>query len=100
MNDVSKKFAKGDWPKAFNSAKPQFPIPQELKDVANAFVDLQQARHDADYNLAMKFTRSETVDLVERSRQAFQDWKKIRKHDLARVYLGCFLLSKQWDRER
>jgi len=100
MNDVSKSFAKGEWPKAFDPVKGVFSIPQELKDVAQAFVDLQEARHNADYDLAAHFTRGDTLVLVGRAAQAFRDWETIREDDLARFYLGCFLLWKQWDRTR
>ncbi len=76
------------------------PIPQALRDVAGAFVDLQEARHEADYNLAKTFIRSEAFDHIGRAAQAFADWETIRKEDLARVYLGCFLLWKQWNETR
>lgn len=100
MNEASKSFAKGDWPKAFDPVKGAFAIPQALKDVAQAFVDLQEARHNADYDLATRFTRREALDLVERAAQAFRDWNAVREDDLARIYLGCFLLWKQWDKTR
>jgi hypothetical protein len=100
MNDISKAFGRGDLPKAFDSIKGSFPIPQELKDVANAFVNLQQARHDADYDLSAGFRRSEALAFVAAAERAFEAWATIRKNDLARLYLGCFLLWKQWDKTR
>ncbi len=100
MNEISKSFANGEWPKAFDPVKGAFPVPQELKSVSQAFVDLQQARHDADYNLGKKFTRSEALGFVEQSRKAFEDWDKVRKDDLARIYLACFLLWEQWNKRR
>jgi hypothetical protein len=38
---------------------------QEIRDVANAFVTLQQRRHWADYSPRGKITRAETLDLVD-----------------------------------
>jgi uncharacterized protein (UPF0332 family) len=100
MNAVSKEFANGSWPKAFNPVKGKFPIPQELKDVAQAFVDLQQARQNADYDLTKRFSRDDALDLVEQAEQAFRDWALVRQTDLARIYLGCFLLWDEWDKVR
>lgn len=100
MNEISKSFANGEWPKTFDAVKGAFSVPQELKDVGQAFVDLQQARHDADYNLAKKFTRSETLSFLSQCRIAFNAWDTVRKDDLARIYLGCFLVGPEWSRRR
>jgi len=63
-------------------------------------VDLQQARQDADYNLAKSFTKSKAIALVQQADAAFQDWRTIRKHDFARIYLGSFLLWERWSKPR
>lgn len=43
---------------------------QNLKDVATAFIDLQQARHEADYDHLARFTRAGTVARVNSAREA------------------------------
>ena len=53
-------------------------VPQPLIDVASAFVQLQEARHDADYNRTLRFTRREALDLVDLAGQAFRDWDDVR----------------------
>lgn len=100
MYDVSSAFSRGEWPRVYDSVKSEFSIPDALKQVAQTFADLQQARHTADYDLTVRYSRSDTFDLVERAEKAFRDWQAIRNDDLARIYLGCFLLWKQWDRTR
>ena len=100
MYEVSKAFAHGDWPRLFDPLRGICFIPDEVKRVAQTFADLQQARHAADYDLTVRFSRSDTLDLVERAEKAFRDWQAIRNEDLARIYLACFLLWKQWDRSR
>lgn len=65
-------------------------VPPELKSVANAFIQLQKARHDADYDLSKTFTRIEALQMVDLARRAFQDWKSVRKHESTRLMLGCF----------
>ncbi len=75
-------------------------MPPTLMNVAKTFVDLQEARHEADYNLSKSFTRQEALAIVRRVEQAFVDWSGIRQDDFARTYLGCFLLWDKWDKER
>jgi hypothetical protein len=72
----------------------------KLKNVAKSFVDLQQARHEADYNLRKSFTRSESQAMIEQAEKATSDWHEIRNDDLARIFLGCFLVWDDWDKDR
>ena len=50
--------------------------------MANSFVDLQQARHEADYNLRKKFSRGEAKVMIGQAEQAAADWREIRKDDV------------------
>ncbi|WP_437837184.1 hypothetical protein [Sorangium sp. So ce1153] len=45
-----------------------------LQGVARAFLDLQQARHDADYDPSKRFTRQGVLTHVGQAEQAFKDW--------------------------
>jgi uncharacterized protein (UPF0332 family) len=67
-------------------------IPEDLRLIAETFVQLQQARHEADYKLDRRFTRKEAISLVERGRQAFQAWTRVRKDPAAQVFLASLLL--------
>ena len=100
MYDVSMAFSAGEWPKAFDRVKGSFSIGQELKNVAKAFVVLQQARLDADYILAKTFNRRDTIAFIDQAKQAFRDWEAIRKDNLSKIYLACFLNWKRWDKLR
>ena len=73
-------------------------IPPDLKDVAAAFAELQESRHEADYNTDRSFTRQETLDLVAHTRQTFAAWQTIRTDPAARIYLAALLLWKKWSR--
>lgn len=53
-------------------------ISQPLTDASSAFVQLQEARHDADYNRALRFTRREAIDLVDLTDLTFRDWNDVR----------------------
>lgn len=73
-------------------------IPIDLQDVAAAFVELQEARHEADYNVERAFTRVEAQNLVARVGQAFQSWDAVKQDPAARLYLASLLLWKKWSR--
>lgn len=67
------------------------PIQPGLTDVAQTFVELQEARHDADYDRARRFTRGETLDLVESAERAFRDWREVRGSLQADTFLTALL---------
>ena len=76
------------------------PIPVELRSVAGAFVELQSARRDADYNLLKTYARQQVSSWVEQVRTAFEDWRTVsnRTGDKAAVelFLTAMLLWDRW----
>jgi hypothetical protein len=99
LRKVSILFANNRLPKAIQSTSGGIVLQPELINVANSLVDLQQVRHEADYDLVRIFTRREAMDIIEQTEEAFADWKIIKKTDHARLYLACFLLWKRWDED-
>ena len=99
MNKASTMIANDKLPKAVQSPRGGYTTPADLKAVANTFLSLQQARHEADYDLSQTFRRQEVLDHVQAARQAFEAWERVRKLDDARLYLASFLLSKRWDED-
>ncbi len=91
---------------AFVNARPHqlvgltggLPIPPQLQTLARTFVELQEARHEADYNVAARFTRNEADDLVGLARQAFHDWQTLRTDGAAQMYLAALFLWRSWTR--
>lgn len=73
-------------------------ISLELATVAKAFVELQEQRHLADYEVGISWTRNEVLFWVEASRRAFREWKLIRETDEATVFLAALIFAKRWDR--
>jgi uncharacterized protein (UPF0332 family) len=67
----------------------------DLRDVAQAFVELQEARHQADYDLGKSFTRQEAADLVDRCTEAFASWERCRKSPAAEAYLVAIALNSR-----
>jgi hypothetical protein len=80
--------------KAITSAS----IPDDLKEVANAFVLLQEARHAADYDVARVWNPADTTAMLRRTREAFEAWERVRTQQIATVFLVNLLLGSKWKR--
>jgi hypothetical protein len=65
----------------------------DLKAVADAFVELQQARHSADYDYAKVFTRVETLTHINTAKNAFSQWRHIKDRDFAQDFLLAMFVT-------
>ena len=92
MKQASIAFLAAKPPGRWKSALGAGGVSAKLMAVADAFVELQEARHDADYDLSRVYTRREATDLVKRTRRAFAAWKKCRENQDAHVYLIALLV--------
>ena len=99
MRKVSQSIARGDRPKVLQPPTGRYTPPPDLRIVAETFTNLQEARHEADYEVTRTFRRHEALDYVRRAQAAFNAWDRIRRTDDASLYLACFLLWKRWDEE-
>jgi len=77
----------------------EYSPPEELLRIARSFIELQDARHDADYVQFRVFVRQEAVGFVIQAEDVFRDWREIRRTDDARLFLANFLLWRRWDGE-
>lgn len=68
----------------------------KLSTVAQAFVDLQQARHKADYDIADPFDRLDAAIHVAHARMAFLNWADIREAVPAQGYLYSLLFRERF----
>src|SRR5205823_5422352 len=88
---ISRAFAHGEMEKVartFRSGEGSLPahvravfsgvIPPEIQQVAAAFTDLQQARHEADYDHRHTVTPAQARDLVNQAELAFPAWNVVR----------------------
>lgn len=87
MKTVAKQFARGVVsPKlipGLNGEAPQ----RELVGVAGAFVDLQQYRHEADYEMRRRVTRIEALGITGDAERAFLNWRVVRGSVQADTFL-------------
>lgn len=97
MKSAANSFKGGSLPGVLSGAV-NTPIPAELRRLCQTFIDLQQARHEADYDLTRMFARSEVVDLVTKAGQAFNDWSSVAGSPASDAFLIALLLRKKLDR--
>ena len=76
------------------------PTPDSLQVIAKAFVQLQQARIDADYNLTSVWTRLEAQEYLQLARTAFAAWNRVRRSHEANVFALALLAPKLFEKER
>ena len=95
MKQTAVEFTKERISPKLASGFDQQPVQQPLIDVASAFVQLQEARHEADYNRALRFTRREALDLADLTDQAFRDWSQVRGSLQADTFLTGLLAYRQ-----
>jgi len=93
MKSASKSFAGGTpaavWQTATGSISP------DIMKVAETFVELQDARHEADYDHTRGWTRQEALDLIRRTEEAFAAWERAKKGRDACSYLVALLAKSR-----
>lgn len=91
MLGVARQFASNGISPKLAPALNGLPLQPEIVTAAKAFLDLQQARHEADYDRAARFTRPQALELFQQTRQAFADWRQVRGSTQAGVFLAALL---------
>lgn len=66
---------------------------QNLRTVAQAFVQLQDKRHIADYHNGIHWSHTESLREVTTARKAFLIWALIRHENIAQEYLVSLLIK-------
>jgi hypothetical protein len=69
-----------------------------LVDIAAAFIELQEGRHKADYDLDETFDRVQVVGYVDQARDAMSKWKSVKGTPNANVFLAALLLHSRWSK--
>jgi uncharacterized protein (UPF0332 family) len=66
-------------------------IPSQIREIARAFVTLQEFRHRADYNTAVTVAHGEADTEVTRAEVAFLDWAAVQADPAADTFLAELL---------
>jgi len=63
--------------------------------VTNTFVEMQEHRHNADYNGEIEWSRTDVLDKIESVEDAFYSWDQIRDQHEAQNFLVTLLLKER-----
>jgi hypothetical protein len=72
------------------------PLEPEFRSIADTFVELQEARHSADYDTSRPFDRNDVLQKIDLVERAFSDWNIVKNKPNANVFLAALLLNRHW----
>ena len=68
------------------------PLSDKLRTFAGLFVQLQEQRHEADYNVRDEWTPTQSLKEMLAANRAFVIWQEIRTEKIAQGYLISLLI--------
>jgi hypothetical protein len=92
MKDVSTAVLRSSW-RGWSTPSPA--VPAELEGVAEAFVRLQEARQQADYDNAKTWESMAVQAKITDAQTAFINWGIVRTHPAANEYLLSLLIGNK-----
>ena len=96
MKDACKSFGGGTLKKGVAKGLPAgFAIPVEIRELAETFVDLQESRHLADYDLTERFERSDVLSLIHLVEGRIQAFTQLASSNEKRFFLACLWAWKE-----
>jgi uncharacterized protein (UPF0332 family) len=96
MKEACKSFGGGTLKKGVAKGLPAgFAIPPEIRELAETFVDLQDWRHVADYDLTERFKRSDVLSLVNEVERRIQAFTQLASSNEKRFFLACLWAWKE-----
>jgi hypothetical protein len=72
----------------------------DLQTVAHSFVQLQDARHSADYDLSYQVSADEAYQKLALAATAINAWVQLKNSAEANIFILSLLLWKNWDKDR
>lgn len=94
MNDAASAFLKTSPPAKVAKLTGGAPLGPDIVQIAEHFSGLQEARHQADYDLSRTFSRRETLDHVEQADAAIRAWQRARATSEGRTFAIALLLFR------
>ena len=93
MKCTSAAFAAGSLPKKLAPGLSGAPIPPNLQLIAKIFRTLQGRRHEADYDLLLRFSRADVVSLIDDVDHAVKLWPTVATDRATRLYLLALFMG-------
>ena len=100
IRDAAATFAAGRVPAIAAPYLASRSVPFALQTVCQTVIELQEARHSADYDAAFSLTRLEAAQYVRAAREAVEAWSEIRADEFSRLFLGAIGDWKAWSKSR
>lgn len=100
MKDACASFAGGTLKAAIikrlaRNASGSFPIPVEISDIAGTFVELQEKRYLADYDLSERFKKAEVLTLIDQVESHVEQFRNLAVSDTRKFFLACLWAYKE-----
>lgn len=100
MKDACVSFAGGTLKGAIIKGLPRdasgnYPIPIEIRNIAGTFVELQEKRHLADYDLSETFRKVEVMRLIEQVELHIDAFRLLPVSDTRKFFLACLWAYKE-----
>ncbi|HBJ35995.1 MAG TPA: hypothetical protein DDZ51_14855 [Planctomycetaceae bacterium] len=100
MKDACSSFAGGTLKatiirKLPRDANGKYTIPVEIMDLAGTFVELQEKRHLADYDLSERFQKAEVLTLIDQVESHIDQFHSLAISDTRRFFLACLWAYKE-----
>jgi hypothetical protein len=93
MKLVCKEYSEAKSTAGVLTVKEKVAIAPQLRDIGAAFVDLQQARHDADYDTTTPLGHADADFKVMTAETAFLDWAACQADPSSGVFLTELFLK-------
>ena len=81
LRDLCQDVRKRPMPQKYRLYEPQNGFGPEMTAFAEIVIQLQEARNEADYSPSLHISRSETIDLLSRTRSAFAHFNTASAND-------------------
>jgi len=75
-------------------------VSPDLRNVAQNFITLQEARHNADYNVGYSLTSEDARQFILLALVAMDSWDRIATSAEANIFILSLLMWKNWEKER
>jgi uncharacterized protein (UPF0332 family) len=96
MKEACRSFGGGTLKKGVaKGLPPSFTVPSEIRDLASTFVQLQERRHLADYDLTERFKRSDVLSLINEVEARIQAFTNLASSNEKRFFLACLWAWKE-----
>ncbi len=90
MKEACKSFSGGTLKKGVaKGLLAGFTVPADIRDLASIFVELQDKRHLADYDLTERFKRSDVLLLISRVESRILAFTNLPSSNEKRFFLAC-----------